>query len=93
MQDNKRATILGVRTSGAGGAVKAYQLPNQFGVANLSATWTIARRANGQPIENLGVTPDIPYELTQKDFKTGFAQYRHEILKAVRGLLTAPPAA
>ena len=87
LQDNGRATILGVRTSGAGGAVKGYNLPNQFGIDDLSATWTIAQRANGEPIENLGVKPDIVYELTQKDFRTGFAEYRRAILKTLAGLL------
>ena len=76
-----------MRTSGAGGAVKGYNLPNQFGIDDLSATWTIAQRANGEPIENLGVKPDIGYELTQKDFRTGFAEYRRAILKTLAGLL------
>jgi len=92
MQDNKRAAILGVRTAGAGGAVKPYALPNQFGIADLSATWTIAQRANGQPIENLGVTPDIPYDITEKDMRTGFAEYRFAILKALQDLLGVAPA-
>lgn len=94
LQDNKRATIMGVRTSGAGGAVKPYTLPNQFGIEELSATWTIAQRADGKPIENLGVTPDIAYDFTAKDLRTGFAQYRLAVLKALGGLLdgakTAP---
>lgn len=87
LQDNKRATLMGVRTSGAGGAVKSYKLPNQFGLEDLSATWTIAGRPDGRPIENLGVTPDIAYSLTQKDFRTGFAEYRLNILKALKGML------
>jgi hypothetical protein len=94
MQDNKRATIMGVRTSGAGGAVRPYSLPNQFGIEDLSATWTIAQRADGKPIENLGVTPDIAYDFTAKDLRTGFAEYRLKVLKALAGLLdgtkTAP---
>lgn len=87
LQDNKRATIMGVRTAGAGGAVKPYSLPNQFGIEHLSATWTIAQRANGQPIENLGVTPDIAYDFTAKDLRTGFAEYRRAVLKALAGLI------
>ena len=86
MQDNKRATIMGVRTAGAGGIVKPFAV-NQFGVGRLSATTSLAQRPNGQPIENLGVTPDIPYELTVKDLRTGFAEYRLAILKALNGLL------
>ena len=89
-----RATIMGVRTSGAGGAVKPFSLPNQFGIEDLSATWTIAQRADGRPIENLGVTPDIAYDFTAKDLRTGFAEYRLKVLKALAGLIdgakTAP---
>ncbi|MBI5241957.1 MAG: protease-like activity factor CPAF [Elusimicrobia bacterium] len=100
MQDNQRATILGVRTSGAGGAVKPYDLPNQFGIASLAATWTIAtRRAvdpkspnDGQPIENRGVIPDVPYDITEKDMHTGFSEYRDAILKALSDLV-GPAAA
>ncbi len=89
LQDNKRAKLMGVRTSGAGGAVKSFKLPNQFGMSDLSATWTIAGRPDGRPIENLGVTPDIAYSLTQKDFRTGFAEYRLNILKALKSLMGA----
>lgn len=90
MQDNKRATIMGVRTSGAGGAVKPYSLPNQFGIKDLAATWTIAQRADGRPIENLGVTPDIAYDFTAKDLRTGFAPYRLAVLRALAGLINGP---
>lgn len=93
MQDNKRATILGVRTAGAGGIVNSYSV-DQFGIDHLSATGSLAERPNGQPIENLGVTPDIPYEITAKDLRTGFAEYRWKILKALAGMLepSAPAA-
>lgn len=95
LQDNKRATILGVRTAGAGGIVRSFSI-NQFGIDRLSATTSLAERPNGKPIENLGVTPEIPYEITAKDLRTGFAEYRFKILKALEGLLDpgpAPPAA
>ena len=92
MQDNKRATIMGVRTAGAGGIVNAYSI-DQFGIDHLSATSSLAERPNGQPIENLGVTPEIPYEITAKDLRTGFAEYRWKILKALNGILEpAAPA-
>ncbi|TBR20006.1 protease-like activity factor CPAF, partial [bacterium] len=94
LQDNKRATVFGVRTAGAGGAVKATQFPNQFGIAGLAYTWTIALRTNGQPIENLGVTPDVDYKTTEEDLKTGFAGYARAIQAALTNLLGgAAPAA
>ncbi len=86
MQDNRRATILGVRTAGAGGIVKSFPI-GQFGVGEVGATSSLAQRPNGRPIENLGVTPDIPYELTARDLRTGFAEYRYAILKALHDLL------
>ncbi|MCR4295307.1 MAG: S41 family peptidase, partial [Elusimicrobia bacterium] len=95
LQDNQRATILGVRTAGAGGIVRSFSV-NQFGIDRLSATTSLAERPNGKPIENLGVTPEIPYEITARDLRTGFAEYRWKILKALDGLLDpgpAPPAA
>lgn len=89
LQDNKRVTIMGVRTSGAGGAVKGVQMANQFGVAQLAYTWTIAQRKNGQPIENLGVTPDIDYKPTANDLRAGFSDYKKAILEALRALMPA----
>ncbi len=86
MQDSRRATILGVRTAGAGGIVKPFAV-GQFGIARLSATGSLAQRANGQPIENLGVTPDVPYEMTARDLRTGFAEYRWKILKTLDAML------
>ena len=87
MQDNQRAVTLGVRTSGAGGMVRPFEIPNQFGIGDVHATWSIAERADGRPIENLGVTPDIPYEITEKDMRTGFAEYRLKIIRALNSLL------
>lgn len=62
LQDNKRATLFGRRTAGAGGCVRPVTLPNsaaQFGIRSISITWTIARRTNGQMIENIGIHPDV----------------------------------
>ena len=46
-----------------------------------------AERANGQPIENLGVTPDIPYAVTAADVQGGYAGYIKAADAAVSGLL------
>lgn len=92
LQDNGRATVFGVRTAGAGGAVKAVQFPNQFGIANLAYTWTIALRANGKPIENLGVTPDVGYQTTEEDLKNGFAGYARAVQEALARILGGPAA-
>lgn len=96
LQDNKRATLFGVRTSGAGGAVKGLSFPNQFGIAGLSYTWTIAMRTSGKPIENLGVTPDVQYTPTAEDLANGYQAYKAavlETLKKLMGVEPAPPAA
>ncbi|MBI3296950.1 MAG: protease-like activity factor CPAF [Elusimicrobia bacterium] len=87
LQDNGRAAIFGVRTAGAGGAVKGVQFPNQFGIAGLSYTWTIALRAGGMPIENLGVTPDVAYTPTAADLKDGYSGYRDAVNAALGGLM------
>jgi len=88
MQDNKRAVIFGERTAGAGGVVKEYKQENNLlGVEVIKLTATIAERPNGQPIENLGVTPDLPYAVTPADVQGGYADYIKAADAAVSGLL------
>ena len=87
MQDNKRAKIMGARTAGAGGYVLQSSYPNNLGVSNFSITGSIAERINHLPIENLGITPDWPYELTANDLENSYEDYKKEILSAVGILL------
>ena len=75
MQDNKRVTILGSRTAGAGGYVNDIQVQNNIGVDKFRCTESIAERINQNPIENLGVTPDIDYEMTADDFTNNYGGY------------------
>lgn len=87
MQDNKRATLFGERTSGAGGSVQAHNYPpNLLGIRELRLTSSIAVRPNGQPLENLGVTPDIPYNVAAEDVQGGFKNYIAAVNAAVSGL-------
>ncbi|MDE2038484.1 MAG: protease-like activity factor CPAF [Elusimicrobia bacterium] len=89
MQDNRRATIFGTRTSGAGGFVREIDYPNSVGVANFHMTGSIALRASKKPIENLGVTPDVPYAVTPADLQNGYKDYikavNAQIEKMLRG--------
>ncbi|MBD64918.1 MAG: hypothetical protein CME62_06905 [Halobacteriovoraceae bacterium] len=86
MQDNKRATIMGVRTAGAGGYVLGVEIPNQFGVGTFRYTGSLADRVDNTPIENLGVKPDIAYPLTVKDFQTNFKPFKDAINNQVKKL-------
>lgn len=88
MQDNKRAVTFGERTAGAGGVVKGYARENNLlGVESVKLTATIAQRTGGEPIENLGVTPDIPYSITPADVQGGYTDYIKAADAAVNGLV------
>jgi hypothetical protein len=87
LQDNRRAVVFGSRTSGAGGAVKNLEFPNQFGIAGLAYTWTIALRPDGSPVENNGVAPDRPYEISESDLLNAFAGYKKAVNDAVAAAL------
>jgi len=74
MKDNGRVTLFGARTSGAGGNVAAYgPLANSF--FKFYLTESLMVRPNGQFMENLGVSPDISYQVTEDDFMNGYRNY------------------
>ena len=84
LQDNKRATIFGTPTSGAGGYInKTLISDNYLLVQKLSYTGSIAKRVDGRPIENLGVTPDVMYALTPEDYQNGYRGYKEALLRAI----------
>lgn len=90
LQDNRRATIFGTRTSGAGGYVNPVKITNNFGIESFSVTASIAWRINQQPIENLGVVPDIPYEVSERDLRDNgsYRDYVGAVQRALDGMLT-----
>jgi hypothetical protein len=87
MQDNGRATLFGTRTAGAGGYVYLNTFPNHVGIAQFSSTGSIAERANLEPIENLGVQPDIAYSLTANDLQNNYGDYVAAILNALGSIM------
>lgn len=86
LQDNARVKIMGARTAGAGGYVLDQQIQNNLGVERFRVTESIAERVSGNPIENLGVTPEIPYTMTADDYQSNFAPYVKAIQQAVSDL-------
>jgi hypothetical protein len=87
MQDNKRAVIMGTRTTGAGGAVVAQSLLNNDGIRRMSYTVTLLERGeNRTKIENLGVTPDVEYKVSEYDLQHHHKGYKNAILDVLRSL-------
>lgn len=86
-KDNGRAQIFGTRTAGAGGSVERITFPSRTGFASLSYTTSLTLRENGLPLENLGVTPDIGYELTTDDLRYGYKGYAEQVNYAMEALL------
>ena len=86
-QDNRRAKILGTNTAGAGGYVNGFSYPNNLGIGYLSFTGSIAERINKNPIENLGIQPDIEYHLDQEDFQGNYKKYLENILLSLSKIL------
>jgi hypothetical protein len=87
LQDNKRALIFGTQTAGAGGYVLGYPITSRFGISAFSLTGSLAKRVEGKPIENLGVTPDIVYEMTENDLRYGYPEYSQAIRETLKTLI------
>lgn len=83
LQDNKRVKVFGTRTAGAGGYVLDFSYPNLFGVDKFRLTGSIAERVDSNPIENLGVKPDVEYSITAEDLQNQYRGYIQAIQKTV----------
>lgn len=82
LQDNERARLFGAKTAGAGGYVLSYKNNSILGIEQYRLTGSIAERTNltADPIENLGVTPDVAYEISIDDLQHNYRGY----VKAVK---------
>ncbi|MFZ0565427.1 MAG: protease-like activity factor CPAF [Chlamydiales bacterium] len=89
LKDNQRVTILGTRTAGAGGCVTGAYFPNHSGINMFQLTETLAERTNNQPIENLGIEPDIHYQVSATDLQENYREYVDKIVEVVEKLVAA----
>lgn len=87
LQDNKRAVIFGTRTAGAGGSVHRYTYPSRFGLNVITLTGSIAYRPDGTTLENLGVTPDVPYSITERDIRENYKDYIQAVNETIDQVL------
>ena len=75
LQDSRRGTLIGVRTMGAGGCVKSFR-NSTISDIRYSLTWTVARRTNGEPIQDVGVHPDVALDVVEDDIMDDYAGFR-----------------
>ncbi len=87
LQDNKRATLMGTRTAGAGGIVSLRDFSNYSGIYFFTLTTSLGIRADESPIENNGVLPDISYQLTVEDLQNNYRSFSKAILEQAEALL------
>ncbi|MFN0105957.1 MAG: S41 family peptidase [Bryobacteraceae bacterium] len=96
LQDNGRAKLFGKRTTGAGGAVITLST-GPYAEGQTSITWTLTNRSKNVVtteypeapyIENIGVRPDIEFEMnTAENLKAKGKVYVEAFLQAVMGLM------
>ncbi|MEI7973797.1 MAG: protease-like activity factor CPAF, partial [Bdellovibrio sp.] len=87
LQDNKIATIVGVRTAGAGGYISQMSFPSSFGLNRIVFTGSLAERVDTSTIENLGIKPDINIPMTALDYFSGFSYYKSKVRQVLNSLL------
>jgi C-terminal processing protease CtpA/Prc len=88
-QQNKKVTLMGANTAGAGGYVLSKIERNRAGIIGYSYTSSLAFKDNGYPLENLGIAPHIEYMVSPLDLKTGFVPFKNEINNNIKNILNA----
>ena len=88
LKDNKRVTLLGSTTAGAGGFVLEATYPNRFGMQSMHYTGSLAERKGGDYIEGLGIDPDIEYTPTAEDLRGGYRGFV-EVINRVLGTMNS----
>lgn len=91
LQDNQRAVVFGQTTGGAGGCVRRYEHVSQMGVAGFSLTNSLVYRSTGEPIENQGITPNIPYSITVRDLQENYIDYIQAVNGVIEQMAPLPP--
>jgi len=96
LQDNNRAKLFGKRTTGAGGAVLSGNV-GIYSEGRTSYTWTLTNRTRtiktadhpeAPYIENIGVQPDIEFEMnTRENLLAKGKLYTDGFLKAAKELI------
>lgn len=85
-QRNKRAILIGEKSSGAGGFIgDGFALEeNGMGVTRIRATFAAGRYPNnGEYLENNGPTPDFVIKETDNDFQSAHKGFRAKVLNRV----------
>ena len=82
LQDYGRVKLIGVRTAGAGGSVEEFRntITSDY---KFHMTTSLMYRKNGTYVENYGVTPDLPLELSKSDYTNGFSQVLNKVLTVI----------
>ncbi len=91
LQDNHRAILFGEKTAGACGGIRRFSFPNCLGIEWISHTTTIAERTESQPIDNIGVSPDVYCKFTMRDMQENYADYMQALRRTLTIMLMFSP--
>ncbi|MCB0412142.1 MAG: hypothetical protein KDD22_06420, partial [Bdellovibrionales bacterium] len=83
LQDYGRVKMVGVNTAGAGGSVGQFghDLRNQF---SFTATQSLMIRKDGGLVENIGVAPDIDFQLKKSDVTEQFVNVLPRLMQTLK---------
>ena len=79
LQDYGRVKLVGVNTSGAGGTVEEFETHGTFPIG-YHLTSSLMMRSGSRTVENVGIHPDIDFELTDEDVADGFTNSFERLL-------------
>ena len=84
LQRNKRVSIFGAQTAGAGGFVNDVKYPNGLGIDTFRVTESVASCTDDRSKSMSGVLPETQYQMTPQDLTDNYSGY----ISAIRQKLT-----